>query len=498
MVKINESSTKTERPVKILQFGEGNFLRAFIDWQVDIANEKTDFNGSVVIAQPLAQGMADFINDQNGIYTTVLRGIENGKMIKEYRKITSVKSCINVYKDFASYIKYAECDTLRFIVSNTTEAGISYEEGCSLTDEPPVSYPAKVTQFLYKRFMAFNGAADKGIIFIPCELIEANGENLKRIVLQYASEWNLSKEFIAWINNSCTFTNTLVDRIVTGYPRKTADELCEELGYKDNLLDTAERFHLFVIESDGDLEALKKELPLEQAGCNVIWTHDQSFYRTRKVRILNGAHTLFVPTAFLYGLTSVSESLENETVYTFLKKGLFEEIIPSLDGDKQALEDYAAAVLERFANPYLEHQLLSISLNSVSKFKVRDLTSVLAYYEKFNKAPKTLAYGLAALITFYNGKDVANREMTGSRNGEAYPIKDDEAVLKAFETLYSKNNYKMASGREAIVTSVLERTDWWGLDLSTLEGFKEAVLSSYNSIAEEGIVKSLKAYTKTK
>lgn len=498
MIKINEISKKAERPVKILQFGEGNFLRAFIDWQVDIANEKTDFNGSVVIAQPLVQGMADFINDQNGIYTTVLRGIENGKMIKEYRKITSVKTCINVYKDFYSYIQYAKCDTLRFIVSNTTEAGISYEEGCSLTDEPPVSFPAKITQFLYKRFIAFNGAVDKGIIFIPCELIEANGANLKRIVLQYASEWNLSKEFIAWINGSCNFTNTLVDRIVTGYPRKTADELCEELGYKDNLLDTAERFHLFVIESDGDLEALKKELPLEQAGCNVIWTHDQSFYRTRKVRILNGAHTLFVPTAFLYGLTSVSESLENETVYTFLKKGLFEEIIPSLDGDKQALEDYAAAVLERFANPYLEHQLLSISLNSVSKFKVRDLTSVLAYYKKFNKAPKTLAYGLAALITFYNGKGVANREMTGYRNGVAYPIKDDELVLKAFETLYSKNNYNDTNGREAIVTSVLERTDWWGLDLSTLEGFKEAVLSSYNSIVEEGIVRSLKAYTETK
>jgi tagaturonate reductase len=498
MVKINEISTKTERPVKILQFGEGNFLRAFIDWQVDIANEKTDFNGSVVIAQPLAKGMADFINDQNGIYTTVLRGIENGKMIKDYRKITSVKSCINIYEDYSSYIKYAECDTLRFIVSNTTEAGITYAEGCSIDDEPPVSFPAKVTQFLYKRYVEFNGAKDKGIVFIPCELIEANGDNLKRIINQYAIEWNLGEEFISWINESCTFTNTLVDRIVTGYPRKTADELCEELGYKDNLLDTAERFHLFVIESDGDLEALKKELPLEEAGCNVIWTHDQSFYRTRKVRILNGAHTLFVPTAFLYGLSSVSESLENETVYTFLKKGLFEEIIPSLDGDKEALKEYAAAVLERFANPYLEHQLLSISLNSVSKFKVRDLTSVLAYYEKFNKAPMTLAYSLAALMTFYKGSGVANREMSGIRNGESYPIRDDESVLKAFEALYSENDYSSKEGRESIVSSVLKRTDWWGLDLTTLEGFSDAVLASYNSIAEDGIVNSLKAYTKTK
>ena len=495
MVKINETTQKTERPVKVLQFGEGNFLRAFVDWQIDIANEKTDFNGNIVIAQPLAKGLSGMINDQNGVYTTVLRGIQNGEMVKEYRKITSVDKCINVYEDYSQYIEYAECESLRFIFSNTTEAGISYAEGCSLTDQPPVSFPAKVTQFLYKRFTAFSGALDKGIVFIPCELIEANGANLKKLILRYAEEWNLEESFVSWVNEACIFCNSLVDRIVTGYPRATADEMCEELGYKDNLLDTAELFHLFVIECDKkNIESLKKELPLEQAGLNVIWTDDMSFYRTRKVRILNGAHTLFVPTTFLFGLNSVDESLKDETIYSFIKKGLFEEIIPSLDGDKEALKDYAAAVLERFANPYLAHQLLAISLNSVSKFKVRDLPSVLAYYDKFNAVPKTLAYSLAGLITFYKGSGVANREMTGSRNGEAYPIKDDEKVLSSFETLYKENDCTTESGREAIVSSVLQRADWWGLDLTTLEGFKDAVLSSYNSIAEEGVASSLKSF----
>lgn len=290
MKNIQETVVKQDRPVKVLQFGEGNFLRAFVDWIIDQLNEKGDFNGDVMMVQPLANGMGKMINDQNGLYTTVLRGVQNGKPVEEFRKITSVKGCINPYSEYDEYMAQAENPDLRFIISNTTEAGIAYHAGDRLEDKPQVSYPGKVCAFLYKRYQAFKGAADKGIIVIPCELIDKNGDNLKRIVLQYAEEWKLDKGFAAWLENACDFCNSLVDRIVPGYPRAEADAICEKLGYKDNLLDSAEIFLLWVIECHKKTH--EDELPTAKAGVNVIWTDDMSFYRTRKVRILNGAHTM--------------------------------------------------------------------------------------------------------------------------------------------------------------------------------------------------------------
>jgi len=490
MKNIAEVVKTSDRPVKILQFGEGNFLRAFVDWIVDLLNEKGDFNGNVMMVQPLAQGMGGMINDQKGLYTTCLRGVQNGKPVEEFRQITSVKGCINPYTEYDAFIAQAENPDLRFIISNTTEAGIAYHEGDKLEDKPQVSYPGKVCALLYRRYKAFAGDPKKGIIAIPCELIDKNGDNLKRIVLQYAAEWKLEEGFVDWLNTACDFCNSLVDRIVPGYPRAEAEAICEKLGYKDNLIDTAEIFLLWVIECHGKFH--DDELPTAKAGVNVIWTNDMSFYRTRKVRILNGTHTMMVLAAHQAGLNTVEECIKSDLIHPFMKKGLFEEIIPSMDGDKAQLESYAADVLERFANPYIIHQLLSISLNSVSKFKTRDLPSLLGYIQKEGKLPKHLCFSLAALISFYNGKlSEDGTFLTGDRNGEAYQIKDNPEYLKLFADLYSKEYGCLNCKAEEISSTILSQEAWWGQDLTKVEGLKDAVKSNLYSIWTEGIKKTI-------
>ena len=460
---INEVYNKQSRPEKILQFGEGNFLRAFCDWMIDLVNEKTDFNGNIVVVQPLDKGMVEMINEQDSLYTTVLRGIQDKKSVSEKRTITSISRCLNPYAQYDEYMKCADNPDLRFVISNTTEAGIAYLEGCKLEDTPPASFPAKVCQFLYRRYKTFNGDSSKGLVFIPCELIDKNGFHLHNYVIQYANEWKLEKEFIDWVENACSFCCSLVDRIVPGYPREEAEALCNELGYKDNLLDAAEIFHLWVIEGK-DYSA---ELPFHKANLNVIWTEDMSFYRTRKVRILNGTHTMFVPAAVQYGLTTVEESLNDETMYAFIEKGLFEEIIPSMDGDKAALESYAGDVLERFRNPFIKHLLMSITLNSVSKFKTRDLPSVIGYIEKFGKVPPVLSFSIAALINFYKTCKEA---------------KEDQAILDHFAALFAKT-----SDAKEIVTDVLSQEAWWGENLNNRAGLTDAVASSLAKIWSDGM-----------
>lgn len=375
----------------IIQFGEGNFLRGFVDYFIHMLNEKNLYDGKAVIVQPIENGLADVVNEQNGIYNLFLRGIENGEEKTEHTKITSVSRAINPYKDFDSFIKLAYNPEIRFVISNTTEAGIAYDESCTLFDKPPSSFPAKVTVLLYERFKA----KLPGFVFFCCELIDCNAYFLKKYVLQYAKEWQLSEEFICYIETQNTFCNTLVDRIVTGYPKDEAEKLCEKIGYNDKLLDTAEIFHLWVIE--GDYES---ELPLQKAGYNVVWTKDVAPYKKRKVRILNGAHTSMVPCAVLMGLETVGECMNNETVSTFLKGCLFEEIVPTL-GSTEADISFANAVLDRFANPYIKHQLRSIALNSVSKYSVRVLPTVLEYKKQKGTYPKRLVFALAAWILFY-------------------------------------------------------------------------------------------------
>jgi tagaturonate reductase len=484
MKTITEAVYPVKRPEKVLQYGEGNFLRAFVDWQIDILNEKTDFNGNVVIVQPLERGMAAHIQKQQGLYTTVLRGVQDGKTVEEYRAVTSVSRCIDPYIQFDVYMACAENPALRFVVSNTTEAGIAYSAGDRLDDRPQGSFPGKVTAFLYKRFRFFDGDPSKALVFIPCELIDKNGGKLKEIVERYAEEWNLGGGFSAWLG-ACDFCNSLVDRIVPGYPKEEAEALQQKIGYADTLLDAAEVFHLWVIETKEDHAA---ELPLAQAGLNVIWTKDMSFYRTRKVRILNGAHTLTVPAAFLCGLDTVEACVKDPLIFRLMKKGIFDEIIPSIDGDADELVRYAGEVLERFANPYIKHLLLSITLNSISKFKTRVLPSLLGYHKKTDKLPEALTFSLAALIAFYRGSGPVNGELTGSRNGEAYPIKDDEAILKRFAAWYAEaEDFSEPEAARKLVRAVLSSTDFWGEDLSALAGLEEEVTAYFRAIQKSGV-----------
>ena len=491
MKSIKETVSKPQRPVKVLQFGEGNFLRAFVDWIIDLLNEKGDFNGSVMMVQPLAKGMGEMINDQDGLYTTVLRGVRNGKPVEEFRKITSVEGCINPYSEYDKFIAQAENPDLRFIISNTTEAGIAYHEGDKLEDKPQVSYPGKVCAFLYKRYQHFNGSADKGIIVIPCELIDKNGDNLKAIIKRYAGEWGLEEGFITWLDTACDFCNSLVDRIVPGYPRAEADAICERLGYKDNLLDSAEIFLLWVIECHGKTH--EDELPTAKAGMNVIWTDDMSFYRTRKVRILNGAHTMSVLAAYQTGLNTVEECIKSLLVFPMMKRGLFEEIIPSMDGDKKQLEEYAGDVLERFANPYIVHLLLSISLNSVSKFKTRDLPSLLGYVKKEGKLPVVLPFSLAALISFYEGTEYEGTALVGNRNGEKYLINDSPEVLEKFASLYKASYKDNQEKAEKIAKAVLSETSWWGEDLTAVAGLEAVVAKHLENIWTNGMTKAIES-----
>ena len=378
---------KKQRTERVIQFGEGGFLRGFVDWMLQKINEKSDFDGSVVVVQPIEQGMCDMLTAQNCNYTHVIRGIEGvDKTI-----VDVISRCVKPYEDFESYLALADQPEMRFIVSNTTESGIVFSADDKITDVPPKSFPAKVTLLLKRRF-------EKGLdgfIFLPCELIDRNGDNLKKCILQYADLWNLGADFKAWVEEKNVFTNTLVDRINTGYPK---DEDMA-LGYEDNMVNTSEFFHLWVIETDFDIE---RELPFSSADLNVIVTPDKlEMYRTRKVRILNGAHTSLVPYALLSGLDTVKSCIDDATMNAHIRKCVFDEIIPTLDLPKDELISYANSVIERFSNPYIKHYLSSIALNSVSKFKVRVLPSILEYIKRYNKMPETLLFAFAKLIEFY-------------------------------------------------------------------------------------------------
>ena len=415
---------KKQRTERVIQFGEGGFLRGFVDWMLQKINEKSDFDGSVVVVQPIEQGMCDMLTAQNCVYTHVIRGIEG----VDKTLVDVISRCVKPYDDFAAYLALAEQPEMRFVVSNTTESGIVFSSDDKITDAPPKTFPAKVTLLLKKRF----DLGLDGFIFLPCELIDRNGDNLKKCILQYADLWNLGAEFKAWVEKENVFTNTLVDRINTGYPK--GEDM--NLGYEDNMVNTSEFFHLWVIETDYDIE---RELPFASADLNVIVTPDKlEMYRTRKVRILNGAHTSLVPYALLSGLETVKDCIDDATMNAHIRKCVFEEIIPTLDLPKDELQSYANSVLERFGNPYIKHYLSSIALNSVSKFKVRVLPSILEYIKRYNKMPETLLFAFAKLIDFYK-TDMTNDD------------KDVVAFMKSHNT-----------------AEILANASLWGEDLSRL------------------------------
>ena len=469
-----QADSFTER---ILQFGEGNFLRAFANWMIHEMNHKANFDAGAVVIQPIANGLIKTLNEQDGLYTLYMNGINNGEVLSERKVVDCIQRGINPYEDYDAYLANAQNPNLRFVISNTTEAGISYNPEDNLEDAPQASFPGKLTALLYKRFHFFNGASEKGLIVIPCELIDRNGDNLKKIVLQYATDWNLDKGFVSWINNDNIFCNTLVDRIVPGYPRDKIDNITEELGYIDNLVVEGEQFHLWVIEAP---ESVKNEIPSKTCGLNIVFTNNMEPYRTRKVRILNGAHTSLVPVSYLYGIDKVRESIEDQVVGKFIQDAIFEEICPTLDLPKQELKQFSNAVLERFRNPYLEHDLISISLNSISKYKTRVLPSILEYIKRENTLPKRLLFSLAALIAFYRG----------NRNGVNIPLKDDQSVLDFFAAQW------IAFDVKAIAKATLQNVDFWGQDLTQISGLLEEVTTSLNAITKHGMKEALNNFMK--
>lgn len=469
MKAINEIVRKDSAgwPEKVLQFGEGNFLRAFADWMINKANHQGLFQGSIVLCQPIAQGLGPVINRQDGLYTLVMRGIEEGTPVEKAEAITSVSRCINPYEDYEALMSLARSADLEVVISNTTEAGISYHAGDKLEDRPPHSFPAKVCAFLYERFKAFGGAHDSGLLFLPVELIDNNGANLKRIVLQYAREWELSQEFLCWVEEDNHFCSTLVDRIVTGYPRDQLDYFAEKLGYEDQCLVTSEVFNLWVIEGKQEWSEI---LPIHKTDAHVVWTNNVTPYKKRKVRILNGGHTASVLAAYLSGHDIVLEMMNDPVFVQYLDKLLFQEVIPTLDLPKDELMEFAAAVEDRFRNPYIKHRLLDISLNSCSKWCARVMPSLLGYVAEKGQLPTILTFSLAAFIKFYQGKMI-DGVYTGTRtDGTNYPIKDDAEVLSFFCDLWDKGN------PEEIATAVLSNTAFWdGHDLSQVPGLTDAV-----------------------
>ena len=473
-----------DAPERVLQFGEGNFLRAFVDYFIDMMNEKADFNSKVVLCQPIAPGLADMINEQEGLYTLFLRGFENGKKVNDKRVISCVSRCLNPYKDYDAVLACAKNPDLRFIACNTTEAGITYDPACSFTDVPADSYPGKLTQFLYKRFETFGKEPGKGFVILSCELIDNNGKELEKCVLQYAEKWKLGEEFTSWIKQENIFCSTLVDRIVTGYPRNEAASICEELGYQDNIIDTGEVFGFWVIEGP---ESLKKELPFEKACLPVLITDDHKPYKQRKVRILNGAHTSFVLGAYLAGQDIVRDCMEDEVICGFMNKTIYDEIIPTLTLPREELMSFAASVTERFKNPFIDHALLAISLNSTSKWKARVMPSLKGYIANTGRLPECITASFAFYIAFYRGTELTEEGLTAARPaGNEYTVKDDRPILQFY---YDHRNDDV----KTLVHAVCVNEEFWGEDLSAIAGFEDAVAGYVAAIEEKGAYEVMKS-----
>lgn len=473
---------KAERPLRVVQFGEGNFLRAFVDYMIDILNETTDFNGNIAIVKPIAYGTLERFEKQDNLYTVILRGRENGDVVNTHRMITSVDKVIDGSGNWEALAELAKCPTIRFIVSNTTEAGIVLDESDTIHGIP-ATYPGKLTKFLYERFLAFAGSKEAGVIVLPVELIENNGKKLLSCVLRLAEIWNLPDAFVTWVKEHCIFCSTLVDRIVTGYPAAEAETLWQQLGYRDELLDVGEPFGLWVIESDQDI---RSELPFEQAGLPVIFTDDQHPYRERKVRILNGAHTASVLAGWLYGHSIVRDMMQDPVMGTYVRSVVLEEIAPQVPLNKADVEAFAEAVFERFENPYIDHELLAISLNSVSKWKARVLPSMRDYYAKHGVLPKRMVFSFAALLGFYTSSDLRQDGLHARRSdGAEYVVRDDPAVLSFF-ALHS------GLPTEEYVDSVASCVDFWGEDLTKYEGFA-CMVETYLKAIRLDVVSAIKS-----
>ncbi|MDR2008125.1 MAG: tagaturonate reductase [Alphaproteobacteria bacterium] len=486
MKHITEVYSRTSRPIKVLQFGEGNFLRAFVDYAIDVANESGKFNGNVAVVIPIpADGIKKLFNEQNNLYTVCLRGKKEGQVYEENRVITCIEKVLGAYGNYNEYMELAHLDSLEFIVSNTTEAGIVFDETDKFEAAPPTTFPGKLTKFLYERFNFFKGDTAKGLTMLPVELIEKNGENLKKCVLQFIDLWKLPSEFKTWVENSCTFAGTLVDRIVTGFPRDSREDYAKELGYEDNLIDIAEPFGLWVIGEN----SIESKLPINSNKLSVEFTNDIEVYKERKVRILNGAHTSMVLGAYLAGLDYVSQCMADSDIRKQLTQSVYSEIVPTVHMPLAKATEFADAVFERFENPYVKHALLSISLNSISKWRARVLPSLKDSLANTGKLPKWLTYSLAALLAFYRTTEAGAGCLIGYREGKPYEIHDDADKLAFIKTMAGESTAKY-------VSEILKRTDFWGEDLTQIKDLEQRVIHDLNQIEMAGIKNYINALGK--
>ena len=465
-------------PERIIQFGEGNFLRAFVDWIVYNMNQKADFNSSVVVVQPLPMGMVDMLNDQDCLYHLNLQGLDKGNTVDSIELIDVISRGLNPYSQFDEYMKLAENPEMRFVVSNTTEAGIAFDDTCKLDDAPAKSYPGKLTQLLYHRFKTFNGAMDKGFHIFPCELIFHNGTELKKTINQYIQLWNLGADFQNWFDNACGVYSTLVDRIVPGYPKDSIDEILAKVQVDDKLVVKAEIFHLWVIEAP---ESVAKEFPADKAGLNVLFVPSEKPYHDRKVTLLNGPHTVLSPVGYLSGLDTVREIVEDQVTGKYVHQVMYNELLETLDLPKAELEEFAAAVLDRFRNPFVKHFVTSIMLNSFPKFKTRDLPGLKIYQERKGELPVGLVLGLAGIITYYKG---------GKRGDVEIVPNDDQAIIDLLKDLWATNDI------EKVANGVLASELIWGEDLNKVAGLTAKVIELLSSIQEVGMLETVKKVVK--
>ena len=447
---------REKRSDKILQFGGGNFLRGYFDWMIQVLNEQTDFNGNIVVVKPTKRGDYEDLRSQHGLYHTTINGIKDGVLISERQLIDCISKVVHPYLAWEDFLLTAEISSIQYIVSNTTESGIKFSSADLISQNPPHEFPAKVTRWLHHRFMFFEGAKDKGCIFLPCELIEDNGLVLQECILQYIASWNLGSDFQNWVKSNNVFCNTLVDRIVPGFPEDRRGEIYEDFGIVDQLEVSVEPYHIFVIQSPIDLNV---KLPFGETDLNVVFTDDMTKYRQLKVRILNGLHTSMVPVGYLMGINTVRETIDDTVIGNFLDELLYEEILPSLDYPKDFLKSYANDILDRFRNPYIHHRLISIALNSISKFRTRVLPSLLSYHKVKKKLPNRIVFVLASYIWFYRGKT----------ESDIIPLNDSQEVIDLFSNLWRAYHTQDIQLNQ-LVETVLSDEQLWEFDLMTIKG----------------------------
>jgi tagaturonate reductase len=476
MKELNRQTVSQARvyPERIIQFGEGNFLRAFVDWIIYNMNRKVNFNSSVVVVQPIEKGMVEALNAQDNLYHVNLQGLEKGAVVDDLTLIDVISRSLNPYLQYDEFLKLADQPEMRFVISNTTEAGIAFDPSCKFDDAPASSYPGKLTQLLYRRYRTFGGDRSKGLIIFPCELIFLNGHKLKETIYQYIELWGLSVGFKAWFEEACAVYATLVDRIVPGFPRKDIGAIKERIGYNDNLVVQAEAFHLWVIEAPRELSL---EFPADRAGLNVLFVPSEAPYHERKVCLLNGPHTVLSPVAYLSGIDVVRDACEHPVIGRYIRKVMYDELMETLNLPEDELTEFIDNVLERFGNPFVEHAVTSIMLNSFPKFATRDLPGLRTYRERKGELPKCLVLGLAAIITYYKG---GVRE-----DGAAIEPNDAPEIMTLLKDLWATGD------TEKVARGVLGATFIWGEDLNEIPGLTAALRADLDLIRQKGMLKAV-------